>query len=151
MCDEHQIINENIVITDISEAVKDMPENKGFILPDSEKGIRPQFAKEISAIYLLMHWPFINIDGPVGVDEARGLTTSGVSMYAALLPHGKKYVAEVFMANEENQNYMGSVKAFSVEFPQNEYVEDYDEWLMDELAKKVLGVNHEKVLGHNLG
>ncbi|WP_127716402.1 hypothetical protein [Halobacteriovorax sp. HLS] len=151
MSEEHLVLDEQITITDISQAVKDMPENKGFILADEDKGVKPQFAKEISAIYLLMHWPFINIDGPVNIDEEQGLTTSGVSLYAALLPHGKKFVAEIFMASEETQKYMGSVKAYSVEFPQNHYQEDYDEWLMEELAKKVLGVNREKVLGHNLG
>jgi diadenosine tetraphosphatase ApaH/serine/threonine PP2A family protein phosphatase len=150
MDQEQLIIEQQITITDISDSVKEMPDPKGFILPDSEKGVSPQFAPEISAIYLLMHWPFLNEEGPVRVDEEKGLTTSGTSLYAALLPHGKKYVAEVFMANEHDQSYMGSIKAFSIEFPNNQYVEDYDEWLMDELAKKVLGVSREKVLGHNI-
>ena len=151
MSDLREIMDQTIVITDISDAVKDMPDKKGFIVADEDKGVRPQFANEITAIYLLMHWPFINTNGPVKVEEDNGLTTSGVSLYAALLPHGKKFVAEIFMASEETQKYMGSTKAYSIEFPNNRYEQGYDDWLMDELANKVLGVSREKVLGHNLG
>ena len=151
MCNSsEQVINDSIRVIDISDTVSAMPDPKGFIVPDKDAGIRPQFANEIKALYVLMHWPFLNETDPVVIDEEKGISNCGVSVYAAVLAHGKKHVAEVFLANEKDQSYRGSLKAFSIEFPENQYVEEYDEWLMDELAGRVLGVKREKVLGHSI-
>ena len=144
-----ELIDQEIKIEDISGALMDMPEPRGFIVPDSEHGIRPQFAKKISALFNLMHWPFINL-GQDALGHKEQTPVSGFSLYAAIVEHGKKYVAEVFLVNEQDQSYQGSIKAYSLEFPENSYSDAYDDWLMDELAKRVTGVTKETCLGHNL-
>lgn len=125
-----------VTINDITEAVKEMPDQKGFILADEERGIIPVYGSSIVALFELMNWNF--------------LETKGLTLYAAILPHGKTHVAEVFFIDEETGKYVGSHKVFNIAFPGNEYLEDYDPWLMDELAQKVLGVKREKTIGHNI-
>lgn len=142
-------MEEVITIKDISRAVLEMPAPRGFIWGDSEHGIRPRYAKSVKALYLIMHWPYIS-DDDSEIDEESGISGSGMSMYGALMEHGKTHVVEIFMADEKTQKYHGSHKTFSVDFPENKYVEEYDDWLMDELAKKVLGVKREKAVGHNI-
>jgi len=145
-----EVIEQQIRITDISGALMDMPEPRGFIIPDESTGIKPQFAKKITALFTLMHWPFINEGKSSLLDDEAEISNSGLSVYAALVEHGKKYVAEVFLANEKDQRYLGSLKAYSVEFPENVYSEGYDDWLMDELAKRVTGVTKETCVGHHM-
>ena len=84
------------------------------------------------------------------LDKDAEISKSGFSVYAAIVQHGKKHVAEVFIANEKDQKYLGSLKAYSVEFPENTYSEGYDDWLMDELAKRLTGVTKETAVGHNI-
>ena len=146
-----ELANEEIKITDISGALKDMPEPRGFIIPDENKGIKPQFAKEITALFVLMHWPFINEGVLSEPHEETGISSNGFSLYAALVAHGKKFVAEIFIVNEKTQQYQGSLKAYALEFPNNSYNDGYDDWLMDELAKRVTGVTKESCIGHAIG
>ncbi len=149
MCKDHDlsemILKKTIKVKDISDAVLDMPEPRGFILSDIENGVRPRYAKSIESLYLLMHWPFISESGSK-VDDSTKTSQSGISVYAAIMQHGKTHVAEVFFADEKACNYIGSHKSFSVDFPDNIYHQGYDEWLMNELAEKVLGVRREQVL-----
>ncbi|MBT4790251.1 MAG: hypothetical protein HON90_01660 [Halobacteriovoraceae bacterium] len=153
MCDNytetHAVIEKSIKIKDISQAVLDMPSPRGFIMGDAEQGIKPRYAKSIAALYLLMHWPLIS-EEDAKIDDTTGTSATGVSMYAAILEHGKTYVADIFFADEKTQSYRGSHKSFSIDFPENTYVEDYDDWLMDDLASRVLGVKQERSLGHNI-
>lgn len=142
------VVERNIQVKDISQAVLDMPSPRGFVMACEETGVKPRYAKSIKALYLIMHWPMINEDD-CELDENTGVSGTGLSMYAALLEHGKTHVAEIFFADEKTQSYRGTHKSFSVDFPENTYVEDYDDWLMDELAGKVLGVKRERTLGHD--
>ena len=154
MCNNHSpehLVEDQIKVTDISSVLKDMPDGIGFIRPDEHKGILPQFAKKISAIYLLMHWPFINDFTNKTINPDLNISRSGFSMYAALVEHGKKYVAEVFIANEEDQCYQGTVKIYSIDFPNNIYDEGYDDWLMSELSKRVTGVTKVTSFSKELG
>lgn len=136
---DHELTEKAIKVTDISQSVVDMPSPRGFVMADVEHGIRPKYAKSFKTMYLLMHWPMINEDDSK-VDETVGVSSTGLSMYAAVLEHGKTHVAEIFFADEKTKAYRGTHKAFSLEFPDNVYDEGYDDWLMDELANRVLGV-----------
>lgn len=127
-----------IKIENITEAVLQMPGAKGFLDVTPTGEVRPSYAREIKAAFLLMHWPFFN-----RAEE------SGLGLYGALMEHGKTHVVEIFFADEESGRYLGSHMTFSVEFPDNLYVEDYDPWLMEELSQKVLGVHREKSIGHH--
>ncbi|MCB9062057.1 MAG: hypothetical protein H6622_11095 [Halobacteriovoraceae bacterium] len=133
------LVNQTIQITDISDALMSMPEPRGFILPDERTGIRPQFAPEITAIFELLHWPFINMGKGCPIDDSN----TAINLYAALVQHGKTHVAEVFVAEERNRKYIGTIKAFSVDIPNNIYDAGYDDWLMEELTKRVTGIARE--------
>lgn len=153
MCENHivseDILEKTIEVKDISNAVLEMPMPRGFVMSDDERGIKPRYAKEIKSLYLIMHWPIISEDESV-VDEESGISESGMSMYAAVLPHGKTHVAEIFFVDEKSNSYRGTHKSFSIDFPENQYLEEYDDWLMDELAGKVLGVKNERALVHDV-
>jgi len=149
MSQMENILQDQISLKDISSAVREMPAPRGFVIPDPlNGGVRPRYAKEVKALYLLMHWQMINED-EADLDESRGVSPSGLSMYAALMQHGKTHVAEVFFFNEKTQSYSGSHKCFSIEFPNNLYLAEYDDWLMNALANTVLGVEREQCLGHD--
>lgn len=161
-----------IIIENITDAICSMPEQIGLLEFDSERGIKPRFGSEIKAMFLLMHWPMFSMPGlekqilsdlqksdkfkaenkneSEQDDGAKDISNYGMSMYAAILPHGKKHVAEIFFTDEHTGNYLGSHMVFSIILPDNTYSEDYDPWLMEELANKVLGVHREKSLGHNI-
>jgi len=144
---DHNIADRDIAIEDITLAVKEMPEGETFIKYEMGKGLKPTFAKKIEAIYLIMHWPYVQ-----GHEEGNEfeVSKSGISLYAAVMEHGKKHVAEIFFANEETGEMLGTHKVFSINFPKRTYNDHYDDWLMEELAIKTLGVKREKTLGHNL-
>lgn len=148
MTDVHNDLSSDRVISieDITDAVCQSPsDQKGFLEGDGDRGVRPMYAKEISTIYLLMHWPMFKLAQQQEAEENQGM-----SLYAAVLPHGRAHVAEIFFVNEATGAYVGSHMVFKVNFPGGEYLQDYDEWLMEELASKVLGVHREKTLGHEL-
>jgi hypothetical protein len=144
---DHGIADRDITIEDITLAVKEMPDGKTFLRYEKDSGLKPNFAKKIDAIYLIMHWPYVK-----GHDEGNEYEVSkaGITLYAAVMEHGKKHVAELFFANEESGEMLGTHKVFSINFPNRTYNDHYDEWLMEELAGKTLGVKREKTLGHNL-
>lgn len=136
---ESEIMNRELFLEDITEATKCSPDGKTFLEISPEGEIKPIYAKEIAAIYLLMNWPMI---GNYSESE------TGISLYACLIQHGKKYIAEVFLAQEDSGKHLGTTKVYSLTFPLNQYSKDYDDWLMDELATRVLGKREEKVMAH---
>jgi len=152
------ILSENIEISDITQETKCMPEGGTFISLDNNGQVIPNFAREISSVYLLMHWELLRKDKNSSnksehLDpdyQAAGMSANGLSLYAVLMKHGKTYVAEIFFQDEYSGQYLGSSHVFSIKFPQNLYSDQYDEWLMEELASKTLGVHREKILAHNL-
>lgn len=146
---DHEFVDQNIKLVDISRAVIEMPAPKGFLLPDEQNGVRPRFAKRFLAMYMIMHWPLIN-EAECFEDGETGITHTGLSLYAAVMEHGKTHVAEVFFADEKNKSYRGTNKVFAIEFPNNLYDETYDDWLMDEIATRSLGVKEERAIAHNL-
>ena len=156
--DSLNITDRQIVIKNITDAICQMPDHKGFLTIDENRSVKPAYTGEIKSLFLLMHWPLFSFPGNNGKlnfvdtskDNSEDITSHGLSIYAAVMEHGKSHIAEVFFANEENGEFMGSHMVFSLELPNNEYTEDYDPWLMEELANKVLGVHREKTLGNNL-
>jgi len=143
-----QIIDQDIVIKNITDAVNKMQAPKSFLRSTPECPLRPAFAKEIKALYLLMHWSFL---GPSEkLPDPTEISENGISLYGALMEHGRAHIVEIFMANEKDGSMLGTHAVYSIEFPHNHYQQEYDDWLINDLAQRTLGVEREQVVGHQV-
>lgn len=129
---------EDINLTDITSCTKDMAEGNSFLKIDPESGILPRFSKEITSVFLLADWPLFgekigDIEKPAQI----------LKCYAALMPHGKMYVAEIFFISEnaanDDANYVGSTRVFTIKYPNDTYDEKYDDIIMDKIALTLFG------------
>ncbi|MBT3980805.1 MAG: hypothetical protein HOE90_05580 [Bacteriovoracaceae bacterium] len=138
------IVLDNIVLKEITSETKQMPVGSSFLKLDENGNLKPAFAPEITGIFLVMNWPIFS---KMNENDYEG---DGISLYGALMPHGKTFVVECFFAEESTGKYLGTHKVFSVTFPENTYLKDYDDWLMDELAARTLGIRDQDSLAHKL-
>jgi hypothetical protein len=120
----------NIILTDITESFREK-EDQRTLLQFDEAGISPIFAKEIRAAYVLMEWPLLQ-DSKV------------LRSYALLLPHGGIHVAEVFFFRQGlgdflTGEFLGSSHIFSIQLPDNQYSEAYDDTISASLWRQVGG------------
>ena len=144
-----EVVESSISIKDITLAMRET-EHKSFLIASDKKGVLPRYSDKIRALYLIMHWPCIAAES-FEIDKETGVSSFGMSLYAALMEHGKTHVAEVFFADEASSSYYGTHRVFSVEFPENIYDEEYDDWIMDQIASEVMGVKREKTIAHGIG
>lgn len=128
----------SLVFTDITPQINAMPEGT-TLLRFSDGPLKPSYAKELLSLFLLSEWPLsgnINLpDIPTATGASRWLR-----LYAALMPHGKTHVAEIFFLlqkkEEEKQGvYLGSSKVLSILFPDNQYHPSYDDEIIETLCK----------------
>lgn len=122
---------EVVSLNDITESVRAKGENT-TLLEFNANGIRPIYAKEFLATYILMEWPLFGSDQEF------------LRCYAVLLPHGKVHAVEIFfLRQKENETligeYLGTTKVFSLHLPENKYVSDYDDTISDLAWAKVCG------------
>ena len=122
----------SLQISDITEPVIAKGENTTLL---RFPGVVPLYAKEILAVYLLMEWPLTGTDK----DFLRS--------YAALLPHGKTHVVEVFFLRQNAEEtltgeYLGTTKVFSIVLPDNRYTPDLDDRISEEIWQKISGGGH---------
>lgn len=136
------IFARNIVMEEITHVSKEMSGSGSFIQVTDEGKIIPVYADQVLALYLLMNWPFL--PGVAAKNHNDENNSAGLSLYAVLLPHGKVFVVEVFFLEEKTGKYLGSTRLFRISFPNHQYTKDYDEWLMNELASRTLGLPKEE-------
>jgi len=123
---------ELIKIEDITHAFLNSPDQESLIVSDEKRVIRPRYQDTILSLFSLMEFPLFG-----------STVNSKLSLYGAILSHGKANLIELFFIDEENERYIGTFKVFKVEFPENSYSKDYDEWLMDELSSQAFGISQE--------
>lgn len=122
-----------ILLTDITESIKVKGNSQGdsvTLLRFTSEGIFPVYAQEILATYLLMEWPLYPSHPEI------------LRCYAALLPHGRTHVVEIFFLQQPldahfTGEYIGTTQIFSVTFPNNKYNSNLDDSLSELLWHQI--------------
>ena len=78
----------SIELMDITAAIRSMPEGRSLLRFEGS-AVQPVYAKHILKLLLLIEWPLVN-----------GQTEIWTRFYAAILPHGKTHVAEIYFVQE---------------------------------------------------
>lgn len=118
-------------LIEITSCLKDMTGATSFFAFDEHGKISPRFAKELCKVFHLGSWDLIR------TTKQGEIINEGLDAFAALAPHGAVHVAEVFFANQKG--YIGSHRAFTIQYPSTTYDSRYDSRLIEELAAKVFG------------
>ncbi len=110
-----------IEILDIRAHVRAMPERQSFLIND-EGGLRPAYVPSPEKVILLMEWT---------------LTTGTIlKAYAAVIKHGKVFVAETFFVSKtDRERYLGSQGVFSLRYPEGEYDPRFDDEIAEVLSR----------------
>ena len=121
-----------VEVKEITQCLDEMEGSKTFMKLDSKEGLVPTYADHVDALYVLGEWPLF--------DEAnRKSTDKALQCCAALMPHGKTHVAEVFFFNKRDNIYLGTSSVFSVTLPERRYVEALDDVIISKLSERFFG------------
>ena len=110
----------SVEFADITDAICNMAERQSLLQFDGPV-VQPVYAKKILKLFLLTEWPVFN-----------GEVSSWMRFYAALLPHGRTHIVEVYLMQEEAEasgtgKYLGTFRVYTVNLPDPKMIDKNEE------------------------